>query len=222
MIERMLTLQEKMTTKHLRAFCHRNKTEEKTLVVHSEDVGFKEYFPNFYTVSNNTHRGEPDLLVDKYYQEINKIESNSYNKILCTGLLEHIPDPERLLKEFHRILKPGGKLCLSCSAVFSFHEGPNDFFHYTPFGIKHYLKDWSEVNVFGNTPPFESMAILAQRVLLQCHVNKIGRISILLLCRILPFFDRFVGNQYMTRNPKNAETQIDSMMPTELQVEAKK
>ncbi len=38
---------------------------------------------------------------------------NTFDKIVCSEVLEHIPDYRGALKEIHRILKPGGLLALS-------------------------------------------------------------------------------------------------------------
>ena len=38
---------------------------------------------------------------------------NSFDKIVCSEVLEHIPDYEGALKEIERILKPGGIFCAS-------------------------------------------------------------------------------------------------------------
>jgi SAM-dependent methyltransferase len=40
------------------------------------------------------------------------VESNSIDLIVCDNVLEHVPDPERLFVEIHRVLKNGGYLCL--------------------------------------------------------------------------------------------------------------
>jgi ubiquinone/menaquinone biosynthesis C-methylase UbiE len=37
----------------------------------------------------------------------------SFDMILCSEVIEHVPDPESALKEMHRLLKPGGILILS-------------------------------------------------------------------------------------------------------------
>ena len=50
---------------------------------------------------------------------------NSFDVILCSEVLEHIPDPLPAIKEFSRLLKPGGKLILT--APFSSHV------HFAPY-----------------------------------------------------------------------------------------
>jgi len=38
---------------------------------------------------------------------------NSFDHVVCSEVLEHIPDFEAMLLEIHRVLKPGGNLCVS-------------------------------------------------------------------------------------------------------------
>lgn len=64
------------------------------------------------------------------------VEDKSFDYILCTEVFEHIPTPNLALKEFARILKPGGKLMLTapfCSlthfAPFHFYTGFNRYFY---------------------------------------------------------------------------------------------
>ncbi|NCB38065.1 MAG: class I SAM-dependent methyltransferase [Erysipelotrichia bacterium] len=57
---------------------------------------------------------------------------SSFDVILCSEVLEHIPDPLPALKEFSRLLKPGGILILT--APFSSHV------HFAPY---HYCTGFS-------------------------------------------------------------------------------
>ncbi|MFA6547944.1 MAG: methyltransferase domain-containing protein [Candidatus Magasanikbacteria bacterium] len=48
--------------------------------------------------------------INSELQSMPKIQSNSADAIICVTVLTHIFDPEIVLKEFYRILKPGGFL----------------------------------------------------------------------------------------------------------------
>ena len=51
----------------------------------------------------------------------------SFDAILCTEVLEHIPDPTKALDEFARLLKPGGKLILTAPFASWVHMAPYHF-----------------------------------------------------------------------------------------------
>ena len=206
----------KLSTKNLVRLCQENASKERTLIVHTEDVDYTEFFPNSFLVSKAQQKG-CDLLVDKYYH-LDAIESESYEIVLCTGLLEHIPDPERLLADIKRILKPGGKLIISASAVFSFHEGPENFFHFTPFAFRLMFKDWTKIaDLRGASQPFETVGILMQRILLQCDVFPLARPFLEIMARCARFFDVFVTEQFDTTWKYSDDHKIDSMMPSNIQ-----
>jgi SAM-dependent methyltransferase len=63
-----------------------------------------------------------------------------FDHVLLTQVLEHIPDPARVLAELHRVLAPGGRLWLTAPLFYAEHEKPYDFFRYTQFGMRHLLE----------------------------------------------------------------------------------
>lgn len=67
------------------------------------------------------------------------VEADRYDAIICTQVLAHMPDPEAVLREFRRILRPGGILLLSCPLFFQENEKPYDYYRYTQFGLRHLL-----------------------------------------------------------------------------------
>ncbi|MDB4446570.1 methyltransferase domain-containing protein [Akkermansiaceae bacterium] len=207
----------KLSTKNLERLCRETGTSELTLVVHSEDVEHEADFPNAYTVTKR--KDVPaDMHVDTFYRDLSKIPDESYPVILCTGLLEHIPDVDRIIADFHRILKPKGRLIISASAVFSFHECPDNFFHFTPFGFKLLFKDWERFEMLrGASQPFETIGILMQRIHLQCDIFPPIRLLNEVLFRLIPLMDWFVFRQYNTRQFKTEESLTDSMMPSNIQ-----
>ena len=207
----------KISTRNLDRLCRENATDKMTLVVHSEDVDYRPYFPNAFAVTKRKEK-PADLHVDLYYRELSKIESESYEIIVCTGLLEHIPDPQRLIDDMHRILKRGGKLIISGSAVFSFHECPDDFFHFTPFSFRMMFDKWSRIEMLrGASQPFETIAILLQRILLQCDIFPPLRPILELSVSALPYLDRLIIAQYDSVWQRTEERRIDSMLPSNMQ-----
>lgn len=56
---------------------------------------------------------------------------NSFDAILCVEVFEHIPDPLSALKEFKRLLKPGGYLIITAPFASITHFAP--YFFYTGF-----------------------------------------------------------------------------------------
>ncbi|HSU36144.1 MAG TPA: class I SAM-dependent methyltransferase [Propionibacteriaceae bacterium] len=60
----------------------------------------------------------------------------TYDLVLCTQVMEHMPEPLAVLRELHRVLKPGGKTYLSAPLFYAEHEAPYDFYRYTQFAWK--------------------------------------------------------------------------------------
>jgi len=65
------------------------------------------------------------------------VESNRFGVVVCTQVLEHLPDPLGALKELARILKPGGELFLTTNLLFPIHGAPYDYFRFTNYGLEH-------------------------------------------------------------------------------------
>jgi len=54
-------------------------------------------------------------------------EDKSFDAVLCTEVLEHIPNPEEAIKELSRLLKPKGRLILSAPFNSLTHFAPQHF-----------------------------------------------------------------------------------------------
>jgi SAM-dependent methyltransferase len=205
----------RISRRSLDRFCREMATTTRTLIVHSTDVDHRRLFPNAFVVSKSA--AGADLLTDRYFRGLSQIESESFGLILCTGLLEHIPDPQRLIDEFHRILTPGGRLIVSASAVFPFHGGQDNFFHFTINGFRLLFQRWERFDVLrGSSRPFGTIAILLQRINMQCDVFPPVRPLIEILYHVLPSLDVFVLREYDSVGRREDHILADSFMPAAL------
>jgi SAM-dependent methyltransferase len=77
------------------------------------------------------------------------VPDESFHAVLCTEVLEHIAEPDRVLAEFHRVLAPQGRLCLTTPFAWPLHEEPFDFYRYTPYALSHLLEHagFAEVSI---------------------------------------------------------------------------
>jgi ubiquinone/menaquinone biosynthesis C-methylase UbiE len=68
------------------------------------------------------------------------IADETFDAVVCTQVLEHVPDPLAVLNEIRRVLRPGGRVYLTAPLAWELHELPHDYYRYTAEGLK-YLFD---------------------------------------------------------------------------------
>lgn len=65
-----------------------------------------------------------------------KFDNSQFDTVLCTQVLEHVFEHDKLMSEAFRVLKPGGHLILTVPFAWELHEEPYDFFRYTRHALK--------------------------------------------------------------------------------------
>ena len=69
------------------------------------------------------------------------IKDRSFDVIILSNILEHIPYPKHVLEECFRVLRPGGILLAITPFIMGIHEKPYDFTRPTRYYIKRVLED---------------------------------------------------------------------------------
>jgi SAM-dependent methyltransferase len=94
------------------------------------------------------------------------IKDGSIDAVLALEVLEHIPEPRRMLEEVSRVLASDGILLLSTPFMFGVHDF-RDYFRYTKLGLSELLTDCdlniAEVALRGGT--FVSSAGLVRNLM---------------------------------------------------------
>lgn len=65
--------------------------------------------------------------------------AGTFDTILSSDVIEHLPNPELAFSEMSRLLKPNGILLLNTPFLYMLHEVPNDYYRFTRYAIKHLL-----------------------------------------------------------------------------------
>jgi SAM-dependent methyltransferase len=66
---------------------------------------------------------------------------------MATEVLEHCPEPEVVLSEIGRVLKPKGVFFFTVPFLWPLHDSPYDEYRYTPFALKRHLANSGFENV---------------------------------------------------------------------------
>jgi SAM-dependent methyltransferase len=70
------------------------------------------------------------------------VEDGTFDVVLCTEVLEHVPDPVGLVREMARLLRLGGTLLLTAPLGSGLHQVPFHFYGgYTPFWYRKTLQE---------------------------------------------------------------------------------
>lgn len=60
--------------------------------------------------------------------------------VLCLEVLEHVPEPESVLDEIARVLKPGGRAWVTMPFLYPLHDAPFDFQRFTEYGLRRSMR----------------------------------------------------------------------------------
>ncbi|HEY3920828.1 MAG TPA: class I SAM-dependent methyltransferase [Gaiellaceae bacterium] len=78
------------------------------------------------------------------------VEDGSYDIVLCLQVLEHVEDPLQVVRELHRVTRPGGRVLAATHGTQVYHPLPEDHWRWTHTGLQRLFArggDWRSVTV---------------------------------------------------------------------------
>lgn len=76
-----------------------------------------------------------DLTAD-FHQIDRRLEGIRFGTIFLLSVLEHCEQPFRMADNLTRLLRPGGRICVSAPFAFRYHAYPADYWRFTHQGIR--------------------------------------------------------------------------------------
>lgn len=118
-------------------------------------------------------------------------KDNFLDAVICESSLEHFKNPEIVVKEMHRVLKPGGLVYVSAPFICGFHASPDDYYRWTSNGLKQFLGIFKEKEFgVGWGPTYALTTVLREWISLVISFNSIfiqQTVSIFLMIVFAPF-----------------------------------
>jgi len=101
--------------------------------------------------TDSQHRITADIVAD--LNAPLPIADAAADVVVSLSVMEHLREPQVMLSEAHRILKPGGSILLQVPFMWWVHEAPHDYYRYTRYGLQ-YLFDkagFVDIRIFPQT-----------------------------------------------------------------------
>jgi SAM-dependent methyltransferase len=89
--------------------------------------------------------------------------TGAFDGVVCTEVLEHVPEPGDFLREVFRVVTPGGVLLLTTPQTWGLHEEPYDFYRYTKYGLA-YLFRKAGFEIVEISPTTGTLGTVGQRL----------------------------------------------------------
>lgn len=182
----------------------------------AEFINVESYIGLDIKTSGNT---DTKSAVDVFYDgKTFPFDDNSIDGFFSSETFEHIFNLEDIIREIHRVLKPGAPLLATCPFFWPEHEVPYDYARYTSFALQDLLKrNGFEITHYEKTGNFIISMFQMQALYLYFFINRIPLLSPLffilfispifllgsLLNRILPKFmkrkDLYLNNVILAK-----------------------
>lgn len=111
----------------------------------------------------------------------------TFGTVVSFQVLEHVPEPQRMMQEVSRVLRAGGHLILSTPQMWHLHEAPHDYYRFTRYGLAHLSRSCGlEVIEMHGVAGFWARVGLKLTYRIDDLARGLGRVSPVLAYPLLP------------------------------------
>lgn len=111
-----------------------------------------------------------DVVADAHSLPFKK---NTFDLILILGVLEYTWDPQKVINEIYRTLKPGGRLVATALSMAPYHPSKEieDYWRYTIGSVRRLLSNFSSVKIKNKGSLFSLLSIYYENFIQKFHLT---------------------------------------------------
>jgi len=140
-----------LSIKQGKDFLYDESKKIKTLDVGCGNKPYRDLFDDCeYTgMDYNDVGAEPDIIGSAMEMPF---QDESYDMVFSTQVIEHLTEPQQMVNECYRVLKPKGVLILTGPFYWPLHEIPDDFYRFSRYGFENLLNKagFQEIQIIAN------------------------------------------------------------------------
>ena len=87
--------------------------------------------------------------------------AGSVDRVVLDTVLEHVPEPQKVIDEIFRVLRPGGTVVCLAPFIFPYHAYPRHYFNISRDGLEFLFRRFSRCTIETNMGPTTAMVNLA-------------------------------------------------------------
>ena len=122
----------------------------------------------------------------------------TFDLVICDAVLEHVPNPQAIVSEILRVLRPGGQVYVEVPFLQGFHADPHDYQRYTLPGLRTLLAGFEPIREGVALGPSSALAWMLREYLTLFAPGALRTpmaVASAWLTTPVKYLDRFVGRR---------------------------